>query len=139
MFRPGAGTWKEFGLNNTGNYTIFPFWMFTLLWAILSYVFATLSAIFFASIAMPASGNNAITIQPISSAPALPKIPEIPTILTEAPAAQAAWPAAQAAQAAQAAPSVPGYYILQPSANGMQYVYFGTTPPTLNNLVANSR
>ena len=42
MFRPGKGTWKEFGISNTGSYTVFPFWLFTLVWAILSYVLATM-------------------------------------------------------------------------------------------------
>ena len=138
MFRPGAGTWKEFGLNNTGNYTIFPFWMFTLLWAILSYVFATIGAIFFASLAMPKSASATATataaaaenanILPITSM--TPNADLLPTpTMPKAPAYESA-----------PAPSVPGYYILQPTANGAQYVYFGTTPPQLQqNLIANSR
>ena len=111
MFREGAGTWKEFGLNTTGNYTLFPFWMFTIIWALISYVFATLTAIFFAGTVLPKNGN--INIVPISSMPAAAPVP------VEAPVPQ----------------NLPGYYILKPTANGMpEYVFFGTSPPTLQNL-----
>ena len=75
MFRPGKGTWKEFGISNTGSYTVFPFWLFTLVWAILSYVFATLSTVFFAGIAMR-SLNTETLITPISKA--TPPATELP-------------------------------------------------------------
>lgn len=75
MFRPGKGTWKEFGISNTGSYTVFPFWLFTLVWAILSYVFATLSTVFFAGIAMK-SLNTETLITPISKA--TPPATELP-------------------------------------------------------------
>ena len=119
MFRPGAGTWKEFGLNSTGNYTVFPFWMFTMVWAMLSYVFATVGAIFVASLALPRNVRENVTISPISYAappapPALP--PALPNI-------------------SSAMPQSPGYYILDQSINGVpKYIYFGTEPPTLANL-----
>lgn len=75
MFRPGKGTWKEFGISNTGSYTVFPFWLFTLVWAILSYVFATLSTVFFAGIAMK-SLNTETLLTPISKA--TPPATELP-------------------------------------------------------------
>jgi hypothetical protein len=75
MFRPGKGTWKEFGISNTGSYTVFPFWLFTLVWAILSYVCATLSTVFFAGIAMK-SLNTETLITPISKA--TPPATELP-------------------------------------------------------------
>ncbi len=43
MFKP-SGTWKEFGL--TEGYTIFPFWMFVLVWSILSYALVTMGSVF---------------------------------------------------------------------------------------------
>lgn len=36
MFRSG-GTWKEFGLYNTENNTYLPFWLFAIIWALISY------------------------------------------------------------------------------------------------------
>ena len=127
MFRPGAGTWKEFGLNTTGNYTIFPFWLFTVLWALISYVLATLAAMFLASAALPNNMNiplNNSNILPISAASS-----------NNFPSAASS---AQGSAAAPALGKLPGYYILQPAANGNlpQYVYFGTEPPTLANMAS---
>ena len=39
MFHPG-GTWKEFSLNQDPNHTWMPFWLFSILWAIVSYLVA---------------------------------------------------------------------------------------------------
>ena len=47
MFRESG--WKEFGLSNTHAYTVFPFWLFAVVWAILAYTLATMGAIFVAS------------------------------------------------------------------------------------------
>ena len=40
MFNPG-GTWKEFSLNPDPTHTYMPFWLFSILWALLSYLIAT--------------------------------------------------------------------------------------------------
>lgn len=40
MFRPG-GVWREFGLSDSKQSTLFPFWMFALVWALISYALAT--------------------------------------------------------------------------------------------------
>ena len=40
MFHPG-GTWKEFSLNPGPNHTNMPFWLFSILWAFLSYLVAS--------------------------------------------------------------------------------------------------
>ena len=37
--------WKEFGLSRKGNATIFPFWMFVIVWAFVSYILGTLCVI----------------------------------------------------------------------------------------------
>jgi hypothetical protein len=102
MFQPGGGTWKEFGLSNTGSYTVFPFWMFTLAWAVLSYAFAMLGSVFFTSLALRSSDTSNLTpLTPVSKL----KAPE-PT------------------------QRLPGYYVLQTPAVGQpQYVYYGTEPP----------
>jgi hypothetical protein len=43
MFAPD-GNWKEFGIGqNEARYTSFPFWLFCLVWAVISYVFVLLT------------------------------------------------------------------------------------------------
>ena len=118
MFRTDGGAWKEFGLSNKGVYTVFPFWLFAVLWAFMSYTVATISAVLLSSIALrsvPSSVSNDgkvspnlmkilqdnlnNDIQPISSTVAPPK-------------------------------HIPGYYVLEQVASGLpKYVYFGENPP----------
>jgi hypothetical protein len=119
------GGWKEFGLANTSSYTIFPFWMFTLVWAVLSYAFGSLAMMFFASstlqslhTAAPSSNTvNSPIAKPISkAAPKIPKAPKVPT------------PSAPI--------SSPGYYVLDTPASGgpPRYIYYGPEPPSFQNL-----
>jgi hypothetical protein len=54
-----GGTWKEFGLSQKGNSTIFPFWMFVVLWSIVSYIVGTLCVIGFAGVASNANAATA--------------------------------------------------------------------------------
>jgi hypothetical protein len=42
--------WKEFGLSQKGNFTIFPFWMFVLVWTFVSYIVGTLCVVGFSGI-----------------------------------------------------------------------------------------
>jgi hypothetical protein len=127
MFHEGG--WKEFGLANTSSYTIFPFWMFTLVWAVLSYAFATLSMMFFASSTLHTIQANTPNVEtspvakPISKmAPKPPKMPKAPKV--------------QAAAAPAVSPSSPGYYVLDTPASGgpPRYVYYGPEPPSIQNL-----
>ncbi len=117
------GGWKEFGLANTNSYTVFPFWMFTLVWAVLSYAFATLAMMFFASSSLQSMPSRP-TVQespvakPISKAPKPPKAPKV------------------AAPAPTASPTSPGYYVLDTPASGgpPRYMYYGPEPPSIQNL-----
>lgn len=60
--------WKEFGLSGSGNYTLFPFWMFTLLWAVFSYALATMATVFFANLAVrPGTPRPDPVMTPVSS------------------------------------------------------------------------
>lgn len=125
------GGWKEFGLANTNSYTVFPFWMFTLVWAVLSYAFATLAMMFFASSALqtmsPVDSESTVA-KPISRA-VQPKAPKPPKM--SKPAAAAAPSAAPAAS-----PTSPGYYVLDTPTSGgpPRYVYYGPEAPTFQNL-----
>lgn len=117
------GIWKEFGLATEADQTIFPFWMFAIVWAIISYALASLLSMFFASVAMksadvPQASNtvpNASFIQPISANP------------NWSPAATAHF----ATNVQPLAQRTPGYYILDPYANPAtpRYIYYGPEPP----------
>ena len=53
--------WKEFGLSQKGNFTIFPFWMFVLVWTFVSYIVGTLCVVGFSGIVTgpsPRSGEG---------------------------------------------------------------------------------
>ena len=122
MFHAENGTWKEFGLGRSGYATLFPFWMFTLVWAFVSYALATLGAVFFGAAAlrsMPPHPLQHNIAAPISSMP----IPTLPTtVMNDAPASAVVG-------------KPPGYYVLETAKSGLpQYVYYGTSPPTLENV-----
>ena len=112
MFRDD-GVWKEFGFQKDG--TVFPFWMFAIVWAILAYAMATLLSMLFASLVLQTSNTDSMHapapampsfMQPISQAPAM-NLPSLPDMS-----------------------KTPGYYILDPYSSGApRYLYYGTAPP----------
>lgn len=120
MFHAETGAWKEFGLDSSR--TILPFWMFAFLWAILSYAAGTLISVYFGGLALqslPADvveANIANVIKPVSKSPP----PSLPTSVVES---------------AAPASATPGYYVLETSKAGPpKYIYFGTAPPTVENV-----
>ena len=69
MFHSDGSAWKEFGLSSNGTYTVFPFWMFAIVWALASYAIATVVMLFLATISLrstPEYSQN-IHLKPISS------------------------------------------------------------------------
>ena len=102
-------TWKEFGLNNSQSHTVFPFWMFTLIWAIISYAIATLASLTIAQVVL-----RSTQLQPNLGTP------------------QMMTPISQVSQS-------PGYYVMDTIGRTPKYVYFGTSPPTVDQLLAYSR
>lgn len=105
MFRPGSGSWREFGLSSTGSVTVFPFWMFTIVWALVSYALATLGTLFIASTAIQSMPSAAVS-ENMSNF--------VPASKMHAPA------------------TLPGYYVLDTAASAVgapKYVYYGTSPP----------
>jgi len=111
MFRPG-GVWREFGLSNSEHHTLFPFWMFALVWSLFSYALATLCLSM--TLVTPEPIGLEITSEPVAAPPLSSPVP-----------------------AAPAAPTVPGYYILNPTtlgSNGANYIYYGTSPPPPQDL-----
>lgn len=122
MFRDD-GRWKEFGVGTGKLRTVFPFWLFTLVWAVLSYSLATAGALFAGQAALlrpelPTKGLAAL------AAPLPPAVNSIATPISTA---------APAAAAPVGAFTTPGYYVLQTptaSADIPRYVYYGTAPPS---------
>jgi hypothetical protein len=98
MFRPG-GVWREFGLSNSEHHTLFPFWMFALVWSLFSYAFATLCL----SITLRAEPSG---LEIISD----PMIQQTPVSAPTEPGYYILKPATI-------------------ESTGANYVYYGTTPP----------
>ena len=160
MFHPDNGTWKEFGLDTGRNSTVFPFWMFTIVWAFLSYAIASIGNVFVANVVLQSGSPEEHIATPISEiryteampgsqvvhtenamvpvsrprAPRMPKIAAPPPPSMPMPMPMPA--AATAAAAAAPAPTqLPGYYIVEPQASGVpKFIYFGHEPPSFENL-----
>jgi hypothetical protein len=110
-----ASGWKEFGLANTSNYTIFPFWMFAIVWAVVSYAVASLFTLTVASgVIGSEDADNNINLNTIAT-----------------PVSKVAAPAPLPSPSPSA--TLPGYYILEESVKGpAKYVYYGSNPPPIN-------
>lgn len=115
MFRPG-GTWKEFGIGRGENHSIFPFWLFAIFWAFISYGLGLVIMSQFAILAMSPE----------------PGMPSMQQVSMPAPQQQAAPSFMKPVSSMMGLPSnsVPGFYVLQNvSGQQPQYVYYGTEPP----------
>jgi hypothetical protein len=124
-----ASGWKEFGLANTANYSVFPFWMFAIVWAIVSYALASLFSLTIANtvLASEESGirNNMNTNMNMNTNVNLESI--------ATPISQVGAPVS----APPPSPTLPGYYILENVVNGPgKYVYYGPNPPPVGNIAS---
>lgn len=63
-----GGSWKEFGLSQKGNYTLFPFWMFIVLWSVFSYVLGSFCVVGFSSVSTNSNISLTAPASPASSA-----------------------------------------------------------------------
>ena len=123
MFSAQTGAWKEFGLSKSEAFTLLPFWMFAVIWAIISYVGGTYAAIFFGGLALQSLPSDVVEanlsniLKPVSKSPP----PSISLNAVEA--------------AKSPSSSTPGYYILEtPKSGPPKYIYFGTSPPSELNI-----
>jgi hypothetical protein len=169
MFHPENGSWKEFGIDVGRSNTVFPFWMFAIIWAFVSYAIATLLHVGFAQAAMNSSPSSPMFYEqsvamPVSAA----YMPSNNNVGTPSPFAQSTLNASSSgnsflptsmhvntpmptfvspvsnsvsnSMSNGSVPQLPGYYFVDPQASGLpRYVYFGSEPPTFNDLVARSR
>jgi hypothetical protein len=129
MFGEG-GEWKEFGVGRGDKRTVFPFWLFSIFWAFISYGIGLVIMSQFAFLAVSAFPEQ----QPISVQHQMPSI----SSATPAPQVSTTMPAQQplahsfirpVSSALGIQTDVPGYYVLQP--NGTHYIYYGSQPPKL--------
>jgi hypothetical protein len=121
MFRDD-GVWKEFGISSRENFTVFPFWMFALVWSILSFALANLASLFVASVV--AKSSSAFAQQQQSLPQSLPQSqpnfipsPTFPASVFNSPIPTVS------------SHTVPGYYVLESATNGPRYVFWGPNPP----------
>jgi hypothetical protein len=146
-FRPALmfhenGTWKEFGYQRDSRHTILPFWLFSIIWAILSYTLAT--AISWSTVTATASAATSAAyyngnLGSWSSGPSSYEEEEydqdqgseeeevIPVSNMPAKRGRGRPRKTETAQPRT------GYYVLEPQGNesdGLRrYVYYGSTPP----------
>jgi len=105
MFRED-GVWKEFGVGRASTrYTWMPFWLFSILWAVLSYMLMMLLA----------SSNMLPGIQAYQ----------------ELEAAPMEMNRRQTKRAFGTDEVRPGYYILNPDATGPKYIFLGEEIPNM--------
>ena len=117
-----SGNWLEFGIGKPANkFTPFPFWMFCLTWALVSYAIVLILC----RVAYPGSGiANSVANSATNSA----------TNSTAAPLPLTPVPRNAAAAAVESAVELPkGYYVLNRKATKLsgtpKYVYLGTEQP----------
>jgi hypothetical protein len=137
-FRPGLmfnedGTWKEFGYQRNARHTIFPFWLFAITWAFVSYALAAATrwmtvetaAVATAAVSTYYSGEgdeydddedeDDEEMRPVSEVRRRPGRPK----------------GSKSKKASTASPR-PGYYMLDPKSreSGLsRYIYYGEQPP----------
>lgn len=127
MFHAETGTWKEFGMGRSAHYTLFPFWMFTIVWAFLSYALATVGSLAFGNFVL-----QTFSLEPSDDTIEIPK--NLATPITKVKVPKLPISAASDA-AAGASGATPGYYVLEtPKTGPPKYVYFGLSPPSLDDV-----
>lgn len=129
MFHPD-GRWKEFG-TGTADHTIFPFWLFCVLWGVLSYLITSLfvsEPISGAGISAPAAVAATVASQQLSLRETEP--PE-DLVMPLPPKTRGRNYESVAAEAAEGNMK-PGYYVLDPKGSGIdgipKYIYIGAEP-----------
>lgn len=115
MFKP-SGVWKEFGISANEGYTVFPFWMFSVAWAILSYALVTIASVMITRVVQQSELK-----MPVAS-----MTPAIATPISQTSIAPANMGSAK---------RLPGYYILENLPEGPRYIYWGTEAPSMQNVV----
>jgi len=122
------GIWKEFGIGrNSNTHTWLPFWLFAMVWALLSYIIVLILA---GSGSLPGTGaatGAATATGPATGTATVTAVPQTQANLTmhsfELPKQRGK----------RSNSLIPGYYILNREASELQgtpkYIYLGPEPP----------
>jgi hypothetical protein len=129
------GTWKEFGYKRDSRHTLLPFWLFAIVWAILSYAVATAIAWSYnSSAAATATATTAAAyyngnMGSWSSGPE--EYDEDEEEEEIRPVSQPVKRGRGRPRKTETAQPRTGYYVLEPKTEGglSRYVYYGSTPP----------
>jgi hypothetical protein len=122
MFGPG-GVWREFGLAEE-NSTLFPFWLFAIVWAVMSYAIATMIMIIAAGLAVEEpegleifSNESNEPLKPVSNTNNFKQ-----SISNNKSNGKGNNKGTNSAK--------PGYYVLNNSGSDPVYVFVGNAPPS---------
>lgn len=136
MFRED-GTWKEFGYQRaspSGRHTIFPFWLFAITWAVVSYAIA--AAVTWTIAAGPGAAAVAATAATNFLRVSEPEYEtEVEDEDEDEKEVEVMMEPVSKVRTSNAKRSKlrPGYYVIDPeaAAEGLRkYIYYGTRPPT---------
>jgi len=120
------GKWKEFGYKRDSRHTMFPFWLFAIVWAILSYALAAAS-IWYYALSLPfASSSSSHSHSPSSSS----WFSDDETEPESESDSADNYKEVRVSEISKKKPR-PGYYVLNASTKKgiKKYVYYGTEPP----------
>jgi hypothetical protein len=120
------GTWKEFGYNRGSRHTIFPFWLFSVVWALVAYALASFLV---ASVFTGVFTGAAVAAMPSMPSYQSPSESEGDSAFeTDTDVEEVIAPPPQQVSKKPRA----GYYVLNADTrkNGIRkYVYYGSEPP----------
>lgn len=119
MFKP-SGLWKEFGIGTTEGYTVFPFWMFSIVWAVTSYAAVSVSSVLVSTIVQKSTDTVPSVNYPVA------------TPISQSPISNTSNISANMQMASK---RLPGYYILENLPEGPRYIYWGVEAPTMQNVI----
>lgn len=117
MFGPG-GVWREFGLSNNEDSTMFPFWLFAIVWAIMSYAIATMIMIIVAGAAVEEPEGLEIFSDPS-------KLNQVNQVNQLKPVSET-----NNFKKVKNSNKKVGYYVLNNSGDEPSYVFVGNKPPS---------
>lgn len=137
-FRPALmfhanGSWKEFGYQRDSRHTLFPFWLFAIAWALVSYAVAAAGSAIL--------GGGAATAAAAWVSRAAPTEYDEPDMAEEEDEEDVAVPISRARTPSSRRATTParakkprsGYYVVDPEQNSesglRRYIYYGPEPP----------
>lgn len=138
MFGPG-GVWREFGLSNDESCTMFPFWLFAIVWAVMSYAIASMIMIVVAGMAINDEVPQFNGLEIISEPEQIKPVSN--TNNFKAAKINEAKINNSKGSNISNMNNKAGYYVLNTSKNEPSYVYIGKEPPSeeLIEAIVNAR